>query len=273
MCSKTLRLEFGTSSMMFHAMENESGNTSEEEINNLFDPKIFIESLFKTRDAEIELILNTTTTTTTTANFTKLLNSDTTNNDKDIDHQNADHLDYTLDVYLLIGAVSFVIFVILSVAMCKAITMLKISLQDGADDTVPVPAEQLQNQQRAMGPEMVTQSVASGYLLNGIRQFSATLRSRISLKSEDDLPPPYDEEAFGTTTNQDNENEEASPPPYHVAITMTSENATQPQVLSDEEVVEDEDDDEQEISADETDSKVNFAAKKVRTPKLPKISS
>ena len=160
-------LEFGTSSMMFHAMENESGNTSEEEINNLFDPKIFIESLFKTRDAEIELILNTTTTTTTTANFTKLLNSDTTNNDKDIDHQNADHLDYTLDVYLLIGAVSFVIFVILSVAMCKAITMLKISLQDGADDTVPVPAEQLQNQQRAMGPEMVTQSVASGYLLNG----------------------------------------------------------------------------------------------------------
>ena len=110
----------------------------------------------------------------------------------------------------------------------------------------------------------------------GIRQFSATLRSRISLKSEDDLPPPYDAEAFGAT-NQDNENEEASPPPYHVAITMTSENATQPQVLSDEEGgeedVEDDDDDEQEISADETDSKVNFAAKKVRTPKLPKISS
>jgi hypothetical protein len=84
--------------MMFHAMENESGNTSEEEI-NLFDPKIFIESLFKTREAEIELILNTTTTTTTstTANFTKILNSDTTNNnDKDIDQK--DHLDYTLDV-------------------------------------------------------------------------------------------------------------------------------------------------------------------------------
>ena len=161
-------LEFGTSSMMFHAMENESGNTSDEEI-NLFDPKIFIESLFKTRDAEIELILNTTTTTTTTANFTKLLNSDTTNdNEKDIDHPNSDHLDYTLDVYLLIGAVSFVIFVILSVAMCKAINMLKISLQDGADDTVPVPAEQLPNQQRATGPpEMGTQSVASGYLLNG----------------------------------------------------------------------------------------------------------
>ena len=165
--------EFGTSSMMFHAMENESGNTSEEEI-NLFDPKVFIESLFKTRDAEIELILNTTTTTTTTtANFTKLLNSDTNtannNNDKDIDDKNgADHLDYTLDVYLLIGAVSFVIFVILSVAMCKAINMLKISLQDGADDTVPVPAEQLPNQQRATGPpEMGTQSVASGYLLNG----------------------------------------------------------------------------------------------------------
>jgi len=269
--------------MMFHAMENESGNTSDEEI-NLFDPKIFIESLFKTRDAEIELILNTTTTTTTTANFTKLLNSDTTtnNNEKDIDHPNSDHLDYTLDVYLLIGAVSFVIFVILSVAMCKAINMLKISLQDGADDTVPVPAEQLPNQQRATGPpEMGTQSVASGYLLNGIRQFSATLRSRISLKSEDDLPPPYDEEAFGTSTmNQDNENEEASPPPYHVAITMTSENtSSQPQVLSDdeegEEVLEDNDDedDDQEISADETDSKVNFAAKKVRTPKLPKISS
>lgn len=262
-------------------MENESGNTSEEEI-NLFDPKIFIESLFKTREAEIELILNTTTTTTTstTANFTKILNSDTTNNnDKDIDQK--DHLDYTLDVYLLIGAVSFVIFVILSVAMCKAITMLKISLQDGADDTVPVPAEQLQNQeqQQATRPELVTQSVASGYLLNGIRQFSATLRSRISLKSEDDLPPPYDAEAFGITTNQDNENEEASPPPYHVAITMTSENATQPQVLTDEEGEEevededDDDDDEQEISADETDSKVNFAAKKVRTPKLPKISS
>ena len=162
--------------MMFHAMENESGNTSEEEI-NLFDPKVFIESLFKTRDAEIELILNTTTTTTTTtANFTKLLNSDTntanTNNDKDIDDKNgADHLDYTLDVYLLIGAVSFVIFVILSIAMGKAINMLKISLQDGADDTVPVPAEQLQNQenqqQHGTRPEMVTQSVASGYLLNG----------------------------------------------------------------------------------------------------------
>ena len=115
--------------------------------------------------------------------------------------------------------------------------------------------------------------------LLGIRQFSATLRSRISLKSEDDLPPPYDAEAFGAT-NQDNENEEASPPPYHVAITMTSENtSSQPQVLSDdeegEEVLEDNDDedDDQEISADETDSKVNFAAKKVRTPKLPKISS
>ena len=62
----------------------------------------------------------------------------------------------------------FIIFVILSVAMCKAINMLKISLQDGADDTVPVPAEQLPNQQRATGPpEMGTQSVASGYLLNG----------------------------------------------------------------------------------------------------------
>ena len=56
----------------------------------------------------------------------------------------------------------------------------------------------------------------------GFRQFqaniSATLRSRASIKSEDDLPPPYEAQISPELAQQ-------SPPPYHVAIAieMTSE--------------------------------------------------
>ena len=66
----------------------------------------------------------------------------------------------------------------------------------------------------------------------GYRQFqaniSATLRSRTSIKSEDDLPPPYEAQISPDLAQQ-------SPPPYHVAkaIEMTSgenlDNANHPE--------------------------------------------
>lgn len=67
----------------------------------------------------------------------------------------------------------------------------------------------------------------------GFRQFqanianaTATLRSRTSIKSEDDLPPPYEAQI-------------ESPPPYHVAISsMTnSENPDQITTLDETDTV------------------------------------
>ena len=93
------------------------------------------------------------------------------------------------------------------------------------------------------------------HLSVGMRQFhanlsnaTATLRSRTSLKSEDDLPPPYDSEEL-TTTQATSPSEatgvQQSPPPYHVAISMSEVELHQ--------TVHD--------SEDETDSKVNLTAK------------
>ena len=67
---------------------------------------------------------------------------------------------------------------------------------------------------------------------------------------------------------------------YHVAISMTSETHNPQQVesnsindnLGDNDSESDTDDRDEVLDEDETDSKVNFAAKKVRSPKSPKIS-
>ena len=81
------------------------------------------------------------------------------------------------------------------------------------------------------------------------------MRSRTSIKSEDDLPPPYEAQVSPELAQQ-------SPPPYHVAISMEDDEADDdddqegPDVASN--VPNGEDDDN-----DETDSKVNFAKKKV----------
>ena len=97
----------------------------------------------------------------------------------------------------------------------------------------------------------------------GLRQFhanltnvSATLRSRSSLKSEDDLPPPYGSEELTSpsaeqpplaSTGEDAESQQ-SPPPYHVAISMSEVELHQEDVTD---------------SEDEPDSKVNLTAKRV----------
>ena len=141
---------------MFQDMEETDVKTEEA---TYFDPKIFIESLFKTREAEIEVILNGTSTT----NFTNL-SDDSIENQKNDKHDK--NIDYTPDVYLLIGAVSFIIVVILCLAMYKAVEMLKTSLRDSYDDTIPQPNEPPANNQDQQRPEVV-QSVASGYFLNG----------------------------------------------------------------------------------------------------------
>ena len=87
---------------------------------------------------------------------------------------------------------------------------------------------------------------------------TATLRSRTSLKSEDDLPPPYDSEELSAQNTTPSEatstGDQQSPPPYHVAISMSEVELNQP--------VPD--------SEDETDSKVNLTAKKVMA-KLTKV--
>ena len=70
---------------------------------------------------------------------------------------------YKPDVYFVIGAVSFIILLVLCVAIYKAFVMLKISLNDGIDDTVPV--ENNRNNQRQNQENI--QSVASGQFLNG----------------------------------------------------------------------------------------------------------
>ena len=168
----------GTSSMMmFNEMtEDEIDETSSSSTKtSFFDPKIFIESLFKTRQAEIQVILNGTTAANfTTTTFTNLSSEDDVDvantNDDDSDKR---QVDYTPDVYFLIGAVSFIIFVILCLAMYKGIIILKTSLRDSFDDTVPVPGgvdlerqQQPHQNSQQQRPELV-QSVASGYLFNG----------------------------------------------------------------------------------------------------------
>ena len=117
--------------------------TEKEAKANYFDPKSFLESLFPNGgEAEIEVLLN---------------NSNSTGNNstvEDIDQQHGDdhdaghkNYDYKPDVYFVIGAVSFIIFVILCLAIYKAIVMIKISLNDGIDDTVPVESQQRNNDQ------------------------------------------------------------------------------------------------------------------------------
>ena len=95
-------------------------------------------------------------------------------------------------------------------------------------------------------------------LFSGFRQFqanlanaTATLRSRASIKSEDDQPPPYEAQISPQIAQQ-------SPPPYHVAIAMVEDHAQ-----DDLEQDQDLDQIEQDPENDETDSKINFAAKKV----------
>merc|ERR1712008_633721 len=108
--------------------------------------------------------------------------------------------------------------------------------------------------------------VASGQFLNGFRQFqanlanvSATLRSRASIKSEDDLPPPY-EAQISTDLDQQ------SPPPYHVAIAIemtgdeNSENTNYPENSNSDSNYPSSSHEDSEVDHDETDSKVNFAA-------------
>ena len=69
-----------------------------------------------------------------------MLNNSTNVTTTDNDNADAEKgkYEYKPDVYFVIGAVSFIIFVILCVAIYKAIVMLKISLNDGIDDTIPV---------------------------------------------------------------------------------------------------------------------------------------
>merc|ERR1712008_270935 len=111
--------------------------------------------------------------------------------------------------------------------------------------------------------------VASGQFLNGFRQFqanlanvSATLRSRASIKSEDDLPPPYEAQISPDRAQQ-------SPPPYHVAIAieMTNEENSDnnhdqnpDNMNSDSNYPSSSHEEDSEADHDETDSKVNFAA-------------
>ena len=73
------------------------------------------------------------------------------------------------------------------------------------------------------------------------------MRSRTSIKSEDDLPPPYEAQVNPELAQQ-------SPPPYHVAISMVD----QENIQENDENIEACGDDQ-----DETDSKVNFAKKKI----------
>ena len=228
-------------------MFTEEMNPQTDESHGVFDPKSFLESLFKNREAEIQVIFH---------NSTNHENITSTQNDDD-----ASDFEYKPDLFFIIGAVSFIIFLVLFWATCKAFQVLKISLNDGIDDTVPVGD---QNQQTG---DQNVQSAASGHFLTaGMRQFhanlsnaTATLRSRTSLKSEDDLPPPYDsEELSAQTTTTPSEaasaGEQQSPPPYHVAISMSEVELNHP--------VPD--------SEDETDSKVNLTAKKVMA-KLTKV--
>ena len=103
------------------------------------------------------------------------------------------------------------------------------------------------------------------FIFSGFRQFqanianaTATLRSRASIKSEDDLPPPYEAQI-----SQDLAAAQQSPPPYHIAIEMTDETQDDHEHLDDNIPMSSGSHDEDLEDNDETDSKVNFAAKKV----------
>merc|ERR1711976_1087551 len=219
-------------------MGSEKMMPEEEQSEPIFDPKSFLETLFRSSEAEIQVIFH-----------------NSTHNNTDTVKQESDHDDFKPDLYFVIGAVSFVLFLVIFWATCKAIQMLKISLDDGIDDTVPVPDRRSPNEN--------VQSVASGHFLaGGLRQFhanltnaSATLRSRTSLKSEDDLPPPYDSEELATSPSADPQapptedtESQQSPPPYHVAISMSEVELPQEDIPE---------------SEDETDSKVNLTAKRM----------
>ena len=96
---------------------------------------------------------------------------------------------------------------------------------------------------------------------------SATLRSRASIKSEDDLPPPYEAQISPDRAQQ----LQQSPPPYHVAIAieMTNEENSDnnhdqnPDNMNSDSNYPNSSREDSEADHDETDSKVNFAAKKV----------
>ena len=121
-----------------------------------FDPKSFLETLFKTRQAEIEVIFHHHNSS---ANFFNETTESDNGHQTGEDDQRGD-LEYKPDLYFVIGAVSFILFLVISWATCKAIQVLKISLNDGIDDTVPVPDQSPQSQN--------VQSVASGHFLAGI---------------------------------------------------------------------------------------------------------
>jgi len=252
--------------MFLHLTKEEEPNDSpseeimEEQEPTIFDPKSFLESLFNSRQAEIEVLLHNN------ASYNQNI---TRNHEKENDESEIDYK-YKPDVYFVIGAVSFIILLVLCVAIYKAFVMLKISLNDGIDDTVPV--ENNRNNQRQNQENI--QSVASGQFLNGFRQFqanlanvSATLRSRASIKSEDDLPPPYEAQISPDRAQQ----LQQSPPPYHVAIAieMTNEENSDnnhdqnPDNMNSDSNYPSSSHEDSEADHDETDSKVNFAAKKV----------
>lgn len=171
------------------------------------------------------------------------------------------------DIYLVlvIVSISLIVLTLLGYAIYKALVMLKVSLNDGRDDSVPVPppppppatvSQNVSNvpnvQQRQQNdPNNRTNRTQPGMgqshfnFLQGIRYFqapviSSTLRSRASIKSEDDRPPPYEEQVQDESVHH-----QQSPPPYHVAIKM----------LGQESDVTGHEDDITAISEDETDSK------------------
>ena len=119
-----------------------------------FDPKSFLETLFKTRQAEIEVIFHHNSSSTNFFNETT---------ESDNDHLDDERRgDFKPDLYFVIGAVSFILVLVIFWATCKAIQMLKISLNDGIDDTVPVPAR------RSQSDSQNVQSAASGHFLAGM---------------------------------------------------------------------------------------------------------
>ena len=99
------------------------------------------------------------------------------NHEKEKDESEIDYK-YKPDVYFVIGAVSFIILLVLCVAIYKAFVMLKISLNDGIDDTVPV--ENNRNNQRQNQENI--QSVASGQFLNG-KHSTETMVPRVVMLS------------------------------------------------------------------------------------------
>ena len=124
--------------------------TSEEDTSGkIFNPKAFLESLFQSRDAEIKLIFH---------NATQL---NVTNVE---DGMEEEKYTYKPDIYFVIGAVSFIILITLCFAVYKAFVMLKISLDDGIDDTVPVDNPNAAVPNRSTNAQS---AAGSGQFLNG----------------------------------------------------------------------------------------------------------